>query len=53
MSGRGRFIQIRIIDQHNGYDILFDARARADDVVAVRELFRAAAARGLELDDFL
>lgn len=46
--GRGRFVEIKIVDQFNSHDIIFKERARTDDPDGVRRLLSNARLRGLE-----
>lgn len=46
--GRGRFVEIKIVDQFNSHDIIFKEKARTDDADAVRRLLAAAKLKGLE-----
>lgn len=49
--GRGRFLEIKIIDQFNSHDIIFQGKARMDDKKKILELLRLGELRGLEEND--
>lgn len=48
MSGNGRWVEIRIIDQFNNHDILFKGKARLDREEDVDELLFNARIKGMD-----
>jgi len=45
--GTGKFVELRIVSQHNSYEILFKGRARLGDKKETAALFEAARLKGL------